>query len=87
MLAAHMDEVALMILSIENSGLLKFNPIGGIDPRVLVAKTVVIGKNRVPGVIGSKPIHLQRPDERNKALSIDELYIDIGATKKKRLSA
>ncbi|MFB5067537.1 MAG: M42 family metallopeptidase [Candidatus Wallacebacter cryptica] len=82
MLAAHMDEVALMILSIENAGLLKFNPIGGIDPRVLVAKTVVIGKNRIAGVIGSKPIHLQRPDERNKALSIDELYIDIGATKK-----
>ncbi|NLM69535.1 MAG: M42 family metallopeptidase [Firmicutes bacterium] len=82
MLAAHMDEVALMILSIEKSGLLKFSPIGGIDPRVLVAKSVVIGKNRVPGVIGSKPIHLQRPEERQKALTIDELYIDIGASKK-----
>lgn len=84
MLAAHMDEVALMILSIEKSGLLKFSPIGGIDPRVLVAKSVVIGKNRVPGVIGSKPIHLQRPEERQKALTIDELYIDIGASKKKK---
>jgi len=82
MLAAHMDEVTLMILSIEKSGLLKFSPIGGIDPRVLVAKSVVIGKNRVPGVIGSKPIHLQRPEERQKALTIDELYIDIGASKK-----
>lgn len=82
MIAAHMDEVALMIMSIEKSGLLKFNPIGGIDHRVLVAKTVVVGKNRVPGVIGSKPIHLQRPEERKKPLAIEELYIDIGASKK-----
>jgi len=82
MIAAHMDEVALMIMSIEKSGLLKFHPIGGIDPRVLVAKTVVVGKNRVPGVIGSKPIHLQRPEERRKALGVEELYIDIGAAKK-----
>ena len=83
MIAAHMDEVALMIMSIEKSGLLKFNPIGGIDPRVLVAKTVVVGKNRVPGVIGSKPIHLQRPEERKKPLAIEELYIDIGLQKMK----
>lgn len=80
MIAAHMDEVALMIMAIESSGLLKFNPIGGIDPRVLVAKTVVIGKNRVPGVIGSKPIHLQRPEEREKAISINEMFIDIGVS-------
>jgi len=82
MIAAHMDEVALMIMAIESSGLLKFNPIGGIDPRVLVAKTVVIGKNRVPGVIGSKPIHLQRPEEREKAISINEMFIDIGVSSK-----
>lgn len=82
MLAAHMDEVALMVLSIEQSGLIKFNPIGGIDPRVLVAKTVVIGKNRVSGVIGSKPIHLQKPQERKQPLGIGELFIDVGASKK-----
>lgn len=82
MLAAHMDEVALMIVSIESSGLLKFRPIGGIDPRVLVAKSVVIGKRRTPGVIGSKPIHLQKPNERKKPIGIDELFIDIGAAKR-----
>ena len=79
MLAAHMDEVALMILGIEKNGLLRFRPIGGIDPRVLVAKTVLVGEKKVPGVIGSKPIHLQRPEERQRPLSIDELAIDIGA--------
>lgn len=84
MLAAHMDEVSLMIVSIENSGLLKFRPVGGIDPRVLIAKSVVIGPNKVPGVIGSKPIHLQSPGERNKPFSLNELFIDIGATKKEQ---
>ncbi len=82
MLAAHMDEVALMIVNVESSGLLKFRPIGGIDPRVLVAKTVAIGEKRIPGVIGSKPIHLQRPEERKKPLGIDELFIDIGVSEK-----
>lgn len=82
MLAAHMDEVALMIVGIENNGYLKFRPIGGIDPRVLVAKSVVIGEKKVPGVIGSKPIHLQNPQERQRALTIQELLIDIGAKSK-----
>ena len=62
MLAAHMDEVALMIVGVDSNGYLKFRPIGGVDPRVLVAKTVVVGAKKSPGVIGSKPIHLQRPE-------------------------
>jgi len=79
MLAAHMDEVALMVVGIDGDGYLKFRPIGGVDPRVLVAKTVVVGRKKVPGVIGSKPIHLQRPEEREKAFTIREMVIDIGA--------
>lgn len=82
MLAAHMDEVALMIVGIEGNGYLKFRPIGGVDPRVLVAKTVIVGSKKVTGVIGSKPIHLQRPEERQRALTIQELLIDIGAKNK-----
>lgn len=82
MLAAHMDEVALMIVGIDANGYLKFRPIGGVDPRVLVAKTVVVGPQKTPGVIGSKPIHLQRPEERQRAFSIQELVIDIGAKRK-----
>jgi len=79
MLAAHMDEVALMILGIEKNGYLRFRPIGGIDPRVLVAKAVLVGEKKIPGVIGSKPIHLQKPEERERPISIDDLLIDIGA--------
>ena len=82
MLAAHMDEVALMIVGIESNGFLKFRPIGGVDPRVLVAKSVLVGAKKVPGVIGSKPIHLQKPPERERAFTMQELLIDIGAKSK-----
>lgn len=82
MIAAHMDEIGLMIIAVESNGLLKFTAVGGIDPKVLVAKTVVVGKNKIPGVIGSKAIHLQKPEERQVPLPMDGLYIDIGAKSK-----
>ncbi|GAX89734.1 M42 family metallopeptidase [Effusibacillus lacus] len=82
MLCAHMDEVSLMIVQIEENGLLKFRPIGGIDPRILLAKPVRIGKDKIFGVIGSKAIHLQTQSEREKPVSMDQMYIDIGAKTK-----
>lgn len=82
MLSAHMDEIGLMVMYIENSGTLRFKPIGGVDPRVLVSKSVYVGKDRVPGVIGAKPIHLQKREEADKPFDIDGLFIDIGAKDK-----
>ncbi|WP_416197962.1 MAG: Endoglucanase [Sporanaerobacter sp.] len=82
MITAHMDEVGLMITGIDKSGLLKFTTVGGIDKRILVSKCVKIGEKRIPGVIGSKPIHLQKKDEWSKALDINNLYIDIGVDSK-----
>ncbi|GAB6098408.1 M42 family metallopeptidase [Halanaerocella petrolearia] len=82
MLTAHMDEIGLMISDITKDGLLKFKPIGGIDKRVLVSKQVLVGKNKLPGVIGAKAIHLQKPEERKKPLDYKNLYIDIGASSK-----
>lgn len=82
MLCAHMDEVGLMVTSISSKGHLHFKPLGGVDPRVLVSKTVLVGPKKVPGVIGSKAIHLQSPDERRNAIPMDKLYIDIGAKDK-----
>ncbi len=79
MLAAHMDEIGLMVTYIEKAGLLRFYPVGGVDPRVLVSKQVLVGKGRIPGVIGAKPIHLQKPDEAEKPFELEGLYIDIGA--------
>lgn len=80
MIAAHMDEVALMITSITSDGFLKFKPVGGIDPRILVSK--VVKANSSQGVIGAKAIHLQKPREREQALNLEQLYIDIGAKSK-----
>ncbi len=83
MLCAHMDEIGLMVTYIEDNGVLRFESVGSIDQRVLVSKAVRIGKNKVPGVIGAKAIHLQEPDERKKILKIRDLYIDVGAKDKK----
>ena len=82
MLAAHMDEIGFMITQIEKGGLLRFRLVGGIDPRLLPAKRVVIGPQRVAGVIGFKPTHLVSPEEEQRVLDADQLTIDIGATSK-----
>ena len=86
MLDAHMDEVGLMVKSIDDGGLLKFVAVGGIDERILVSKPVLVGKDKIQGVIGAKPIHLQEADERDNPLKIKELYIDIGANSKEEAS-
>ena len=83
LLAAHMDEVGLMVLGIEDDGLLRFDAVGGVDPRVIVSKRVLVGENAVPGVIGAKAIHLQTREEFSRALKHKDLYIDIGAKDKK----
>lgn len=80
LLAAHMDEVALMITEVTADGFLKFRPVGGIDPRVLVSKPVKV--SGVNGIIGAKAIHLQKAQEREQALKLEQLYIDIGAKSK-----
>lgn len=82
LVCAHMDEVGLLITEITADGYLKFQPVGGIDPGILVSKTVKCGNGGIPGVIGSKAIHLQKPEERKQAFNIEELYIDIGAVSK-----
>lgn len=86
MLCAHMDEVGLMIKSIDNNGLLKFFTVGGMDERILVSKRVVVGPKRIKGVIGAKAIHLQEPKEREIPLKTKNLYIDIGAKNKEETS-
>ena len=82
MVAAHMDEVGLIVSHIDSKGFIKFQAVGGIDQRVLNSKVVLVGEKKVSGVIGSKAIHLMSEDERGKALPIDKLYIDIGSSSK-----
>jgi endoglucanase len=81
MLAAHMDEVGLMVKTITKEGFLQFTKMGGIDDRILMAQKVNIltEKEKLPGVVGSKPPHIQKEEERKKIVTYDELFIDIGA--------
>jgi len=82
MLDAHMDEVGFMLVADDSEGLYRFKIIGGIDPRNLVGKQVVVGKENRPGVIGAKPIHHTTPDERKKVLAEDSLRVDLGPESK-----
>jgi putative aminopeptidase FrvX len=79
MLSAHMDEVGFMITEVDKSGLLKFVPVGGIDARLLLAKRLLVGADRVPGVITGPVPHLQTAESARRVLDIDDLAIDIGA--------
>ncbi|MGI5875214.1 MAG: M42 family metallopeptidase [Dethiobacteria bacterium] len=82
MLSAHMDEVGLMISSIEKNGHLRFYLVGGVNKDFLVSKPVKIGSRGISGVIGAKAIHLQKKEERQKTLEVEQLYIDIGVKNK-----
>ena len=80
--SAHMDEVGFLVMGATEEGLLRFRPIGGIDPRVVISKRVVVGEKRLPGVIGAIAIHLQTAEDMERVLDFDNLYIDIGAKDK-----
>ena len=85
MLAAHMDEIGLMVKTITKEGFLKFTKIGGIDDRILIAQKVIVHTSKVPlgGVIGAKPPHILKEEEKKKVMEADNLFIDIGATDEK----
>ncbi len=78
MIAAHMDEIGFMLVNDEEGGLFRFELVGGIDPRVLVGKTVITGKDHALGVIGAKPIHHTTREERERAIPLEALRIDLG---------
>jgi len=86
MLAAHMDEIGLLVKTVSKKGFLQFTKIGGIDDRILLAQKVIVYTEKGPlhGIIGSKPPHIQKEEERKKVLTYDELFIDIGAENRER---
>ena len=89
MIAAHMDEIGLMVKGINEKGFVNFVKIGGIDDRILLSQRVVIKtkKGDVPGIIGSKPPHLQKKEEIEKVIKYEELFIDIGAKNREEAAA
>lgn len=82
LLAAHMDEVGFIITNVEDSGLLRFTTVGGIDSRVIIGKSVLVGGGALCGVIGAKAVHMLEAGEKDKVMDVDELYLDIGAKSK-----
>lgn len=82
MLCAHMDEVGLIIRSVTDEGYLKFDFLGGVDRRVVVGKRVLVGRERIPGVIGIKAYHLVGDEEEKTAPKTEAMYIDLGVESK-----
>ncbi len=79
MLAAHMDEIGLMVSSYEKGGFLRVVQVGGFDPRTLVGQEVVVHSQRdIPGIIGIKPPHIMTDEDRKKAPQLHELFVDVG---------
>lgn len=82
MVAAHMDEIGFLVSHIDDKGFIRFQTLGGFDPKTLTAQRVTIhGKEDVIGVMGSKPIHVMKAEERNKVSKIEDYFIDCGMSK------
>ncbi len=79
LISAHMDEVGFMVKYIDEEGYLWFDALGGIDRRVVSGKRIVFCESGVSGIVASKSIHIQTPDERGKCEPITEMHMDIGA--------
>jgi len=84
MVAAHMDKIGLMVNYIDKDGYLHVVPVGGVDPRTLVAQRVriVTENGERYGVVGHIPPHLTKPEERRKAADWDTIVVDVGADSK-----
>lgn len=87
MLAAHMDEVGFMLTYDDDGGLFRFETVGGVDIEHLPGKPVQVGRDHLPGVVGMKPVHLTKSDERAQKPDLDSLRIDVGPGNSRRVKA
>ncbi|RPI76516.1 MAG: M42 family peptidase, partial [Desulfobacteraceae bacterium] len=85
----HLDEVGFIVSSINNLGYLTFNPLGGWFDQVLLSQRVRVRTNKgdLFGVIAAKPIHILSPEEHNKVILKEKMFIDIGASNDKEAEA
>lgn len=79
MAAAHLDEISLISTHVDDKGFVRFTTLGGFDPETLITQRVWLhGKEKLPGVIGSKPIHIQSDEEKKSKSKLKNLFIDTG---------
>ncbi len=80
MLAGHMDEIGFLVRFVDDEGFVRLNPAGGFDPKTLIAKRLVVkGKTRkLIGLIGTKPVHIMKEEEKKKMPTLDDLFVDLG---------
>jgi len=80
MLAGHMDEIGFLVRYVDDEGFLRLNPAGGFDPKTLIAKRVIVaGKSgKLRGLIGTKPVHIMKDEEKKKMPELDDLFVDLG---------
>ncbi len=85
MLAGHCDQIGLMVNYIDDHGFLFFRAIGGIDPSVLPGSRVTVHTKHGPvdGVLGRKPVHVMKQEERGKKSELREMWVDIGSKDRK----
>ena len=86
-LAAHMDEVGFRVKYITPTGFLGMNVVGGVPNVVAAARKVWVGRERIPGVIGVKPGHLQSPEEMKSAPDIAKVFVDVGCSSEDEVKA
>ncbi|MCI2426513.1 M42 family metallopeptidase [Candidatus Acetothermia bacterium] len=85
-IAAHMDEIGFMVSHIDKeTGFLRIHPVGGFDPRTLIAQRITVHTSSKPliGAIGTKPVHILTEEDRKKPLDIKDLFVDLGLPKEK----
>ncbi|MGI6362621.1 MAG: M42 family metallopeptidase [Bacillota bacterium] len=81
MISGHMDEIGFIVSHIEEKGFLRLSPVGGLDPRNLVAQRVVVhGREDLRGILmpASKPVHIMTPEEAKAPLKVSDFYVDLG---------
>lgn len=80
MLAGHMDEIGFIVSHIDKESFLRFQPLGGFDPRTMMSQRVYVhtAKKRLLGVMGAKPVHILKEEEKKKSLDVTDYFIDLG---------
>ncbi len=82
MVAAHMDEIGFMVSHIDEEGFIRFVTLGGFDPKTLTSQRVIVhGTKDLIGIMGAKPIHIMKPEERKKVVPISDYFVDVGLPK------